>query len=110
MSDPSSVETAKDCFLARFFFPPRWFLFFFDIACGRVASGRRVAFELFASPPGVCRAVGPGRWFSAFEFAGVEGAEIRGGAGVDIVRIRQLQTTETESVASSSQKYNFSTS
>jgi hypothetical protein len=53
--------------------------------CGIVASGRSVAFELFASPSGICRAVGPGRWFSGVGLKGVEGAKIRGGAGVDIV-------------------------
>jgi hypothetical protein len=56
-----------------------------------VALGRSVAFELFASPPGVCRAVGCGRWGSAVaEFEGIEGVEIRGGAGVDIVMIEEL--------------------
>jgi hypothetical protein len=56
-----------------------------------VALGRSVAFELFASPSGVCRAVGCGRWGSAVaEFEGIEGVEIRGGAGVDIVMIEEL--------------------
>lgn len=48
ISDPSSVETAKDCFLVRFFFPPLWFLFFFPPGCSAVGSGRAGVFELFS--------------------------------------------------------------
>jgi hypothetical protein len=61
MPDPSSIDAAKDCLLARFFLPPLWFLFFLGTVCEEEASGRTEVDDLLALGWEVWREDGSGR-------------------------------------------------
>lgn len=80
MPCPSSVDAAKDCFLARFFLPARWFLLFFVLVVA-VVSGLSVAVErLSPSPPWIAVGSGLRGASELLESAGVD----RGGGAAMI--------------------------